>query len=200
MSNRLQPPHYNDLDAILPTAWDLLTQGARDRKSDFHILHLATISADGIPNNRSIVLQDFDVQSRTILFHTDSRSEKAAEIFERPHVAIHAYSRSEKVQLRMQCRANFHHCDVVTGAAWRTMHDMSRQCYKQVEAPGAPIPAPSTGALQAEDDGESQPYENFAVVMATIQKLEWLYLSAAGHRRALFDWRHGELQKTWLAV
>ena len=199
MSNRLQPRHYNDLDAILPAAWDLLARGARDRKSEFHILHLSTITADGFPSSRSVVLRGFDEQARSIQFHTDSRSEKAAEIFERPHVAIHAYSQAEKVQLRMQCRASFHHCDALTGAAWRTMHDMSRQCYTQDVSPGSPIETPTSGALNTEE-GESKPYENFAVVIAMIQRLEWLYLSAAGHRRALFDWRHGELQKTWLAV
>ncbi|MDA7946165.1 MAG: pyridoxamine 5'-phosphate oxidase family protein [Hyphomicrobiaceae bacterium] len=199
MSNRLQPPHYNDLDAILPTVWDLLARGARGRNSEFHILHLATISAEGYPNSRSVVLRGFDVQTRSIQFHTDSRSAKAAEIFERPHVSIHAYSRSEKVQLRMQCRASFHHCDALTGAAWRTMHDMSRECYRQVETPGRPIETPTPNSLSAEEN-DTPPYENFAVVIATIQRLEWLFLSAAGHRRALFDWRHGELQKSWLAV
>ncbi|MEM8744887.1 MAG: pyridoxamine 5'-phosphate oxidase family protein, partial [Pseudomonadota bacterium] len=169
------------------------------RKSEIHILHLSTITNDGFPSSRSVVLRGFDEQARSVQFHTDSRSEKAAEIFERPHVALHAYSRAEKIQLRMQCRANFHHCDAVTGAAWRTMHDMSRQCYTQPVTPGIPIDTPTAVPLGAEER-DSKPYENFAVVIAMIQRLEWLYLSAAGHRRAVFDWRHGELQKTWLAV
>ena len=41
--------------------------------------------------------------------------------------------------------------------------------------------------------------ENFSVIDIMIDQLEWLYLHASGHRRALFSWQNDHLTATWLA-
>ena len=198
MSNRLQPKHYTDLDSVLSTAWRLLSRGARDTKFDGHIVHVATVTGEGFPTIRSVVLRGFDQRTRTLRFHTDSRSRKSSEVFERPQIAAHLYAKRQKIQLRMLCRATLHHRDTASSAAWRSMQEMSRRCYHQVQPPGTVLEAPTMVTSESDLDAD-RAYDNFAVVAATIQKLEWLYLSAAGHRRALFDWRNGKETATWLA-
>jgi hypothetical protein len=47
----------------------------------------------------------------------------------------------------------------------------------------------------AADDGQ----KNFAVLMATVDRVEWLYLAIEGHRRARWTWSEGGWQGTWLA-
>ena len=198
MSNRLPPAHYNDLDEILPAAWSLLQRGVRDRRADFHLLQVATVTSEGLPSIRSVVLRGFDEQTRTMRFHTDSRAEKSNEIFERSQIVAHLYSREEKIQLRMLCRASLHHRNAVSSAGWRSMREMSRDCYRQTLAPGTRVDTPQDITVDANMDAD-EAYDNFAVVTATIQHLEWLYLAAAGHRRAVFDWRNGSETRTWLA-
>jgi pyridoxamine 5'-phosphate oxidase len=198
MSNRLEPAHHNNLDAIIPAAWSPPQRGVSDRKSGSHILQVATINTDGLPTIRSVVLRAFEEQTRTLRFHTDFRSEKDKEIFDRPQIAIHIYDRVEKAQLRLRCRATLHHRDSQSAGAWRSMPDMSSKCYGQIAPTGNPLDSP-THANNASTRVIDDAYDNFAVVSGVIQQLEWLYLSASGHRRALVRWRNGKGIKTSLA-
>ena len=79
---------------------------------------------------------------------------------------------------------------------------MSRQCYLGDEAPGSEASAATSG-LTADVDNlkytmeESEAgYKNFCVIKCNIKSIEWLYLAAKGHRRALFDLKHNK--KNWL--
>ena len=198
MSNRLQPSHFHNLEDALKAAWSLLGKGARNARSSFHVMQIASVTADGLPAIRSVVLRGVDAANRTIRFHTDSRSPKANEIFERPQIAAHFYSPKEKVQLRLQCRAQLHHHDAWSSSAWRHLQEMSRECYRQARPPGALLETPAHASFEPACD-QQEAYDNFAVVTARIQRLEWLYLSSQGHRRARFEWPRGRQVATWLA-
>ena len=42
-------------------------------------------------------------------------------------------------------------------------------------------------------------FENFAILTATVKRMDWLYLSFRGNRRAIFDWsRTGGEDGKWL--
>ncbi len=187
-----------DLDATLEEAWRILSEGARKAASPYHIINVATLGADGTPRIRSVVLRGFDKATRTLRFHTDIRSRKAAEITASRAVSVHVYAKDEKIQLRMSCRATIHHDDEVSRGAWRATRMMSRECYSQHEAPGTSIASPESVAFDESENLEGA-YVNFAAVLAKIETLEWLYLSAAGHRRARFDWRDSVPSQVWLA-
>jgi pyridoxamine 5'-phosphate oxidase len=198
MNDRQKTPNYGDLDAAVETAWRLLAEGVKTSRSECHILNLATVTDDGLPSIRSVVIRGFDARTRSIRFHTDYRSKKLSEITQRPYVVAHLYALREKVQLRMLCRATVDHGNSKTSAAWRSMKAMSRRCYGQLQAPGTAIEAPELIAMEPLAFVDAT-HENFAVVTAKIQTLDWLYLDAAGHRRAFFDWRNGAEIRTWLA-
>ena len=198
MSDRLRPDHYSSLDAVLETAWQLLTRGFRDRKSDFRIAQVATVDAAGRPSIRSVVLRGFDADARVLRFHTDYRTAKVGVIRDRPQICVHFYDTREKVQLRLDCHARLHHQDAVCSSAWSALQPMSRACYAQDQAPGTIAAAPELATSPAGDQA-CDAFENFAVVTARIDTLEWLYLSAAGHRRARFAWDAGGDTATWLA-
>ena len=81
---------------------------------------------------------------------------------------------------------------------------MSRQCYLGDKAPGDNVSIPTSG-LTAEVDNlkytkeESEiGYKNFCVIETYIKSIEWLYLAAKGHRRALFNLNKKQLEKKWL--
>lgn len=198
MSDKVRLAHYHDLDALLRTAWSMVEQGVGDRTASFHIAQVATVDGAGMPAVRSVVLRGFDSQSLTLRFHTDIRSGKVDEIRAQPAIAIHLYDRFEKVQLRLSCLAGVHYLDDVTAAAWQAMRPMSQECYGQQSSPGTALSVPDGGAdITAAVKRDA--VDNFAVVTARIRTLEWLYLSASGHRRAFFDFRTGQETQTWLA-
>ena len=198
MASIAHPVYYNDLDAILEKAWSVLMEGVCRANSPYHIINVATVGRNLMPRVRSVVLRGFDETSRTIRFHTDARSEKVSEIMKAESLAVHLYSNNQKIQLRMLCRGTVHHCDDVSSDAWHSMKDMSRACYSQLKAPGSVVGSPDSVQFSS-CSAQDVAYSNFAAVLAKIETLEWLYLSATGHRRARFDWRNDDPTGTWLA-
>lgn len=192
------PPFYNDLGQALAYAFAMLNAGAKDRHSAFHTPTLGTITVNGTPSVRTVVLRNFDAGERILRFHTDLRSRKPEEIAANPNIAFHFYDAGKKLQLRTECAARIEHQSDDAKAAWAASRVMSRACYAQKFAPGEPLAGPeqltSAGAL-----ADEAAFANFCIVKAQIMHLEWLYLAARGHRRAAFDWRGGELRKMWLA-
>jgi hypothetical protein len=174
------PPWYDDLDGSLAEGWGLLVRGAVDRRSPMHTVAVATVDAEGLPSVRTVVLRAADPSRWRIRFHTDARSRKVAELARRPTVAVLAYHPAAKIQLRLTGRVR-----VLAGRdaapIWAQVTPHGRQCYRVAKAPGAPIASPAEGAL-LDADGQ----DRFRAVEVDVSMIEWLYLAAAGHRRARF--------------
>jgi hypothetical protein len=187
-------PCYDDLTASLTEAWGRLARGVKDRRSPFHTPVLATIGPDGSPQARTLVLRAADPAARRLRFHTDWRSQKTLALSAHPRVAVHAYCPASKIQLRLSGLAT-HHAPLTPPArdAYARSQEKSRICYAQKLAPGAQMGAPDeAGQIEG---GE----ENFSVIEIAIDQLEWLYLYAAGHRRAFYQWQGEALTATWRA-
>ena len=127
------------------------------------------------------------------------RSDKAQALSASPRVAAHFYDAPRKVQLRLQGCAVLHLDDAIADAAWQKSSTSSRACYGQPVGSGLAIDAPrdawQSGALDA-----VSVRKNFAAVVIAVDRLEWLYLAAHGHRRAIFH-RNPDTTVTsqWLA-
>ncbi len=188
-----RPAHADDLEACLAEAVRLLGRGVADRRCAFHTPTLGTLGRDGAPSLRTVVLRGFDAAMRTLRVHTDARSAKAAEAAHDPRVALHFYDPGHRIQVRLAGRAALHSADAVADAAWAATQRQSRFCYAITPAPGTPIAAPLPAPA---DDAGARP--NFLVVCVTFDRLEWLWLAAEGHRRALFTWAGGARAGQWL--
>lgn len=191
----MQPPapFADDLDLTLAEAFKLLTRGVVDRRSAFRTIQVATVAADGAPEVRTVVLRAFEPAERRLRFHTDRRSGKFAQLGRDPRVMLHGYDPGAKIQLRMAGRATIHIDDAVADDAWARTAPMGRACYAITPGPGTVVAAPIAAP-------EDQPHarDQFAAVRVTIDTLDWLWLSAHGHRRAHFAWAGGELASRWL--
>lgn len=174
------PDWYDDLDGSMAEGWGLLVRGAADRRSPMHTIAVATVDAEGLPSVRTVVLRAVDPTAWRIRFHTDARSRKLDELSRQPTVAVLAYHPAAKIQLRLTG-----HARVLAGDAaapiWANVTPHGRQCYRVAKAPGEPIATPTEGASM-DDDGR----ERFRAVEVDVASIEWLYLAAAGHRRARF--------------
>lgn len=171
----------------------MLERGVKDRKSAFHTPSIATITAQGAPSVRTVVLRGCDMAAKTLRFHTDTRSGKIAELTQNPQAAMHFYDAGAKIQLRLSAKL-----ETATGAtydaAWAATRPMSRECYQVTQSPGSPIDDPYQVAFDAAATQDGEDY--FVPVVAHILRMEWLYLAARGHRRALFDFEQDT--QNWL--
>ncbi len=178
----------------LSEAWRRLARGVADRRSPFHTPTLATIGPDGAPEARTVVLRGFDAGSRTFRLHSDARSRKVEALRREPRCALHLYDAGASLQLRLSGTSGMHLDDAVAEAAWQASREASRKCYAVQPGPGLPVPKPPAAPLDA-TSGRS----NFSVILVRFDRLEWLELAAAGHRRALFTWQaEGAPAATWL--
>ena len=189
------PDHHNDLAATLKFAWQMIGRGVQDRRSAFHTPVLATQSADG-PQARVLVLRAADVALRTLTFHTDTRSSKLPELAQDNRVAVTFYDAARKVQLRLGGLASVHANNASSHQRWAAARPSSLRCYLGAQ-PGAPSDAPTSGLPAQVEGREPEPHElviaepNFAVLLVSVQRMEWLHLHTRGQRRALFKWAEG---------
>lgn len=177
-------PDLATLDAASGWAWVAgeLAVAAGSARHPFHLLTVATVTVDGQPDSRTVVLRHFDPAARVIRFHTDIRSPKVPAIRAEPRVALHWYDPTLRVQLRAAARATIHHGDAIALAAWAAAAAMSRACYTTTIAPGSAVDAFADGPA-APDAGDDTGHERFAVVSCRFEALDVLALHAAGHQR-----------------
>jgi len=188
----------DDLAETLAEAWRRLARGAADRRSGFHTVQLATV-ADGAPRVRTVVLRAVAPSQRLIRIHTDARSAKAAELAADARVEICGYDAQAKMQIRLRGLASLHAGDAVADAAWAASGQGSRMAYRAAAAPGAPLERPEDVDPQTRAPLSDLGRENFMAVTVAVARLEWLYLAASGHRRALYEWSGAALCARWLA-
>lgn len=187
-----RPAHAGDLDATLQAAFALLARGVADRRHPFHTPVLGSVGRSGQPRLRTLVLRGFDAGSRTLRMHTDRRAEKAADIGAEARASLLGYDPGQRVQIRLAGHATLHGDDAVADAGWAASRDFSRMCYAVEPAPGQPVAAPPRAPLDP-DAGRA----NFGVILLRFDSLEWLWLAADGHQRALFTWNDSP-RATWL--
>ncbi len=190
------PAHAGDLDATLAEALRLLARGVADRRHAFHTPSLASIGQDGAPQARTVVLRGFDAATRRLRFHTDARSAKVAEFVADPRAALHLYDASAQIQLRLAGSISLHAEDSVAEIAWASSRPMSRMIYALPSGagPGTPLDAPQPAP---KDPEAGRPH--FRVLVLSMARLEWLWLAAAGHQRACYDWDEtGASRACWL--
>jgi len=198
VSDGVDAAFRDDLAETLAEAWRRLARGAADRRSGFHTVQLATV-ADGAPRVRTVVLRAVAPSQRLIRIHTDARSAKAAELAADARVEICGYDAQAKMQIRLRGLASLHAGDAVADAAWAASGQGSRMAYRAAVAPGAPLERPEDVDPQTRAPLSDLGRENFMAVTVAVARLEWLYLAASGHRRALYEWSGAALCARWLA-
>ncbi len=197
------PDFYNDLEKIYIKIWDLLFSGFKDRNSNLH-LPVFICGKDDVFNGRTVVLRGVDKETKTLSFHTDIRSKKIKILKINPNGSLLFYDKKEKIQLRIFGKIKINYQNDISKKSWgKTIH-MSRQCYLGEKIPGTQTSIPTSGLSDDVDnfkysiqDSETG-YKNFCVIQLFIKSIEWLYLAAKGHRRAIFELENDSVEKKWI--
>ncbi len=193
----------DDLDAVLADVWARLVRGAADRHSAYHTPVVATHDEHG-PRQRIMVLRAVDPATATLRFHTDRRSGKVATIGNGAPVSILGYDPGARIQISGEGRAQIIAEGPEADAAWAASRPSSRRCYLAKPGSGTAVDAAISGIPEAYLErtptlAESEPgREHFAVVMVTLERLEWVELTAGGNRRAAFERGADGWAGTWL--
>ena len=180
------------LDTVLADIWMRLVRGGADRRSAFHTPVVASVDAEGLPQQRVMVLRKCVEADATMRFHTDLRSAKVGEIAGGRRVNVLGYDPAAKIQIRASGLAIVMDKGDVADAAWLASSPSSRRCYLTRYGPGSVTDKPISGlpaSLESRVPERSETEAgriNFAVLTVTLDKLEWLYPAHDGHVRARF--------------
>lgn len=138
---------------------------------------LATCDEQGLPDARTVVLREVDAAQEELVFFTDARSPKVAQLRHRPDAVLVLWSAELGWQLRLRVDCEVHTSGLAVSSRWaRLKSTPAAQDYLAPLPPGALMETPHTGLLEAR--------EHFAVVHARVCEMDWLALSETGHRRA----------------
>ncbi len=194
--------YYEDFNEIEKKLWSLLVRAVNDRSSEFR----TPVFICGDNNNldgRVVVLRKADEKSISLQFHSDIRSTKIDTIKKNPNSSLLFYGKKEKIQLRMKVESKLHYNDEITKESWDKTGHISRKCYLVTDGPGTKSKKPTSGLDSKFDNFDftkeqsEEGYKNFCVIRCKIKSIEWLYLAAKGHRRALIEFQ-GSKKFSWL--
>ena len=167
------------LHLIESACWREIERAARERDHAFRVMTLATIGPGERADARSIVLREVRTTPRELIFYTDDRSPKLAQIQAHPRGTLLMWSALLGWQLRLRVTLAPMDDGLEVSSRWtRLKLSPAAHDYLSPMAPGTPLGQPS-------QERGSRAY--FAVVSARVTALDWLELHADGHRRALFD-------------
>ena len=184
--------YYENPKEIEKKIWSLLTNAVKDRSSDFRTpIFICGNEKDF--DGRVVVLRKADQKNNFIQYHSDIRSTKIEKIKKNSNCSILFYGKKEKIQLRIKVNCEVNYNNQVTKESWEKTGHISRKCYLVTKGPGTESNIPTSGLNTKFDNFDftkeqsEKGYKNFSVIKCEIKSIEWLYLAAKGHRRALID-------------
>ena len=177
------------LDGMIAQVWSMLQRGVHDRHAAARHPVLATVSADGLPQARTVVLRAADRAAGTLQVYTDLKSAKVADLRATPRAALHVWDSRAHLQIRLAAKVT-----ILSGAdvraIWEKLPDPSRLAYGVDPAPGEPIDAALSYARHPDAPA-------FGVLHLEVQAMDVLHLGP-DHRRAQFL-RHDDWSGNWCA-
>ena len=186
------PAYYEDFKEIKKKIWSMLNDAVTNKSSPFRLPVFVCGNQKDF-DGRIVVLRKSDQSNNLLQFHSDFRSDKITKLKSNKNASMLFYDKQKKIQVRIKAECTINHDNEVTKESWLKTGHMSRKCYLVDNGPGIESSNPTSGLKPELDDFEftmeqsEEGYKNFSVIQCKIKSIEWLYLTAKGHRRARFD-------------
>jgi pyridoxamine 5'-phosphate oxidase len=169
----------DDLFALQASIWAELEQAARDRSHGWRLLVLATRVGNEV-DARNVILREADASSESLLFFTDARSPKVAQLHAHPRATLVAWCPRLNWQLRLQAQFTVETDGLDVSSRWaRLQLSPAAQDYLSPLPPGSLLRGPAVP--------ERSSRSHFALLRARVSAIDWTGLRSSGNRRAGFD-------------
>lgn len=189
------PP--DDLDALAGHIIQRLAAATADPAAPWRTPMLASLGPDSGPTLRTVVLRSVQPERRAVLINTDSRSDKAGQIRQRPQVEFCFWDPEAAQQLRIAGDAVLDTDGAGADLAWSGLPPEGRAIYRSASAPGTPADGPGSPASTALDGDDGR--QAFALVTVTWRRWDWIWLGPQAHWRARFHWQaDGSPRSSWV--
>ncbi len=162
--------------SFIEAALSALERSLHDRGSDLRNIQLATLSPEGRPGLRTLVLRGFERAPACAEMHTDARAAKVRDIAHAGQVTLLAWSSADQLQIRLEGDARLHRDDEVARARWDGLSPNARNPYGSRAEPGAPIADPDDQSHLPPD----QQFLQFTVISVSLTDIDVLRLGREG--------------------
>lgn len=180
---------FETCEGVLAKVWDTLGLGVADAKHPARLPTFATMSPDGWPEARTVVLRSADRNASEISLHTDLYSDKIKGLRETPRAALHIWDAKQDLQIRLQAEVSIQ-SGPDTRQLWDKIPDHAQQSYGVTPPPGTPI-------KNALDYSKQPDADTFAILHCRVMHIDAVHLGT-DHRRASFS-RTRHWQGQWLS-
>ena len=176
-------------DAMPAEVWTRLSVAADDPAQRLRLMAVATVTPEGRPSTRTLVLRGADRTSGLVWFHTDRRSPKLRHLEARPYVSALGYDEHDVVQVRLDGAVSLHLDDRLADHHWEQVGMAVRYAYGLPHGPGEPLrqPDPRFQVIRRQQKlGElHHGRENFVVIQVRVETIDWLQVGPTGQVRAV---------------
>ncbi len=162
--------------AFIETALSALERSLHDRGSDLRNVQLATLSPEGRPGLRTLVLRGFERSPARAEMHSDARAAKVRDIAHASQVTLLAWSSADQLQIRLEGDARLHRDDDVARVRWDGLSPNARNTYGLRAHPGTPVADPDDRTHLPAD----QQFLQFAVILVSLTGIDVLRLGPEG--------------------
>ena len=172
-----------------------LNRGVKDRGHGYHTPIFSNIDKEKSIDSRIVVLRKFDPKKMVLNFHTDFRSPKVHNLKKNNKSLFVFYDQKLKIQLRIKTSSTINNQNKICKEMWENTKLFSRKCYLTVKPPSSITNQPEDGiheSLKGKEPTKKESekgYKNFTVIENHIILIDWLYLSASGHRRLIISFK-----------
>lgn len=180
---------------FIDAALSALESALHDSKAELRNIQLATLSPQGHPGLRTLVLRGFDRAGAFAEMHSDARAGKVRDIAHDDRVCLLAWSAADQLQLRFEGSARLHRGDDVARARWDTLSENARNAYGLATEPGSLLPEPSDQSHLSSDEQFGQ----FTVILVSLTTVDALRLGPHGRQtRACARFSPQGLDASWV--
>lgn len=192
-----------DLEELPQAIWRDLERAATEETNPFRTPVLGTTNLFEC-SMRVVVLRHADGAKRELVCYSDARAQKVHQLklCEQAHWLF--YDPTRRRQLRISAHTMVHLNDPIAREHWLKTPLVNRRNYCANQPPGSDIHAPGD-AISPELKSpkvtakQLEPgYENFAVLVSTVDQIEFLQLADEGNVRAVFNWTVAKWSGLWL--
>ncbi len=183
--------------SFVGNALSALRHALHERGSELRNVQLATLSPDGRPGIRTVVLRGFERMPPCLEMHTDARAAKARDVAGDGRVSVLAWSADEQLQLRFDGTARLHRDDEVARRRWDALSPNGRNAYGLRSDPGRRIEDPED---RTHLPGDEQ-FRCFAVILVSPDSVDVLRLGPEGAQtRAAGRFDGSGLSAEWIGA
>ena len=185
-----------DLVLLETAIWQLLARGAVDSRHAFKLCSLATVTPQGLPDTRMVVLRQCDKALKTLSFHTDARSGKMGQLAGQPQVCMLFWDPKQSLQLRVYGLAQLHHLNETALAKVQNLPAGQKELFGFEAAPGSVRVATGVSPTFKEE----LVARHFCWINLKVTRIDALHLGRSGvHTRACFEYAENDsIARYWL--